>query len=193
MGGRFSLLRILVVVVAAFAVLELVWLQLPPGVGWRGVGDLSLPRTAGCPSDVNARRDHGRADYDWALRTLDGRELRLADFRGQPLFINVWATWCGPCRDEMPDIQALHDSMKSDHVAFLLISEEEADEVRSYMDRNQFTFPVYVTARTPDVFESRGIPATFIVDQAGEIVFRRVGAARWDSDACRNFLRALHP
>jgi thiol-disulfide isomerase/thioredoxin len=193
MGGRFSLLRILVVVVAAFAVLELVWLQLPPGVGWRGVGDLSLPRAAGCPSDVNARRDHGRADYNWALQTLDGRELRLADFRGQALFINVWATWCGPCRDEMPDIQALHDSMKSDHVAFLLISEEEADEVRSYMDRNQFTFPVYVTANLPDVFETRGIPATFIVDAAGKIIFRRVGAARWDTDACRTFLRALHP
>ncbi len=193
MRGRISLVRILLVVLAGFAVLEYVWLQLPTETRARLSRGFSLPRGAGCPSDVNARRDHGQADYDWTLKTLDGRDLPLADFRGQPLFINVWATWCGPCRDEMPDIQALHDSLPADNVAFLLVSEEDAADVRAYVDENEFTFPVYLSARLPDVFESRGIPATFIVDPAGNVVFRRVGAAAWNSDACRNFLRALKP
>jgi thiol-disulfide isomerase/thioredoxin len=130
-------------------------------------------------------------DYSATLRRVDGADTPLEQFRGQPLFVNVWATWCGPCVAEMPSIQALYDATKDAGVAFLLISEEEADVVSRFVADGQYTFPVYVTEKLPDVFESRGIPTTFIADRDGTIIYRHTGSADWNSESCRKLLRSL--
>jgi peroxiredoxin len=173
-----------------FATAEYFWVQTPRAGGARRT---LFAGAGGCPADPTAREDHGQTDYDWPLYTLDGTPTHLSRFREQAVFINVWATWCGPCVREMPEIQALYDTMSQEGVAFLLVSEEDGETVRTWVEQRQFTFPVYTTQQVPEAFESRGIPATFVVDRQGNIVFKRVGAAQWNNETCYVFLRSLLP
>jgi thiol-disulfide isomerase/thioredoxin len=114
--------------------------------------------------------------------------MNLAETKGKVLFLNLWATWCGPCRMEMPSIQRLYDSMK-DEVTFVLVSNEAPDDVRSFMETEGYTMPAYTSDDTPpDVLSTRGIPTTFIVSPQGEIVLRHVGSADWDKQEVRDFL-----
>jgi len=134
---------------------------------------------------------YGQADYAWKLSTLDGEAVTLESYRGKTVLLNHWATWCGPCVAEMPSLAALHESIDRDDVAIVLVSMEDAGTVRSFFDEKGFSLPAYVAADLPAVFESRGIPATFIFDSEGTVVFSHIGAANWDSDDCRDFLSAI--
>lgn len=128
----------------------------------------------------------------WSIRTLDGNEVPFSQFKGKVVFLNFWATWCPPCIAEMPSIQNLHDSLKNEEIAFLLISRENEKTIRDFLAKKQFNIPVYLHGDDlPNVFKSRGIPATFILDRDGVVVFKHIGSAKWDSEACQNFIRGL--
>ncbi len=144
------------------------------------------------PVEPGGADDLRAADYNWRLTALDGRELSLGEFQDKVVFLNVWATWCGPCRREMPAIQRLHDSVSGDGVALVLVSEEDATAVREYMQEEKYTFPVYLSAgAVPKMFDTGTIPATYVISRQGRVVFKHIGAAAWDSDVCQSFLRAL--
>jgi thiol-disulfide isomerase/thioredoxin/uncharacterized protein (DUF983 family) len=134
----------------------------------------------------------GRLNPGWTVRGLDGKVTKIADLHGKVLFINIWATWCAPCVAEMPSIEALHKSLADSNVAFLIVSKEPEQTVRLFVQKKQWTLPFYLNDRPlPPMLETEGIPATFIVNTKGEIVFRHVGASNWDSDQCRDFLLGL--
>ncbi len=136
-------------------------------------------------------------DYDFQLSRLDGEPLDVKSLRGKTLFINVWATWCGPCRIEMPSIQKLYNEMDGDttQVAFLMISVDHSsdrDKVASFISRNNYTFPVYTPAAAlPDLLQVRSIPSTFVVTPDGRVAMEEAGAANYNSEKFRNFLRSL--
>ncbi len=135
---------------------------------------------------------YGQADYSWPLRTLEGRETTLSEFKDKVVFINLWATWCMPCVAEMPNIQSLYDSLKSEQVAFLVISNEPKETVKKFLNDKKFIFPVYLSKKElPSVFKTMGIPATFILSRDGSVVFKEVGSAKWDDVSSLNFLRGL--
>jgi thiol-disulfide isomerase/thioredoxin len=182
--------RIFLVAVLGVVVLEYVWVETQSDRPRRSWSVLGPGGEAPCP-DIAQSGSHGQVDYSGTLRTVNGAEAPMNRFRGKPLFVNVWATWCGPCVAEMPSIQSLYDATKDAGVAFLLISEEEADVVSRFVADGQYTFPVYVTEKLPGVFESRGIPTTFIVDREGKIIYRHTGGADWNSDSCQKLLRTL--
>lgn len=172
-------------------VLQYVRLQRPHEKGERGGWPQSSGRS-GCPADPAQRKDFGVASYSWSLRSLDGEEISFSQFRGKTVFLNVWATWCGPCISEMPDIQQLYESMKGQGVVFVLLSEEELEPVKEFVAEQGLEAPIYIaTSALPEVFESQGIPATFIVDPQGQVVLRRIGADAWNNDTCRAFFRSL--
>jgi peroxiredoxin len=128
----------------------------------------------------------------WSIRTLDGNEVPFSQFKGKVVFLNFWATWCPPCVAEMPSIQNLYDSLKNEDTTFLLISHENEKTVKDFIVKKNFNMPVYLCRDgLPNVFRSRGIPATFILDRDGTIVFKHIGSAKWDSEACQNFIRGL--
>jgi thiol-disulfide isomerase/thioredoxin len=131
------------------------------------------------------------ADYGWQFNALDGRAISFSDFQDQVVFVNVWATWCGPCRAEMPAIQRLHDAVRADGIALVLVSDEDAATVQQFVGKGGYTFPVYLSQTLPDVFDTDTIPASFVVSRDGRVVLRHRGAAAWDSAACQSFLRAL--
>lgn len=181
-------LWVLFAVVVFFAA-DYTWVETVGPRPRRSLGFFRMP--SGCPMTA-ARGDYGLTDYDWTLRRLDGAELSLEQFRGQVVFLNVWATWCGPCVAEMPSIEALYKSLPREGVAFLLISDENADTVQRFVEKHGLTTPVYLTAvDVPEPFATRGIPATFVVDRQGNVVHKRVGGAEWDTDACRGLIRSL--
>jgi thiol-disulfide isomerase/thioredoxin len=114
--------------------------------------------------------------------------------KGKVVFINIWATWCAPCMREIPGIEKLWESLRDEPVAFLLITDEDEDRVRAYLQGAPHGFPVYLPAEKRELakpFDNYGRPATFILDRAGRIVFRQTGAANWDQDFVRTYLRRL--
>lgn len=134
----------------------------------------------------------GAFDYAWSVRALDGKEFALADTRGKVLFLNLWATWCGPCTAEMPAIQRLADAVRDDGVVFLCISDEKPEVVRLFVEKEKLALPVYLRAGdVPAMFKTRGIPATFILKRNGEVAFQHVGSARWDDPVCVGFVKSL--
>jgi len=128
----------------------------------------------------------------WSIRTLEGEGVAFSQFMGKVVFLTFWATWCQDSDTEMHSIQNLYNSLKHDDVAFVLISDEHEKTIQGFMKRNDFNFPVYVLGENlPDVFNTRGIPATFILDREGRIAFKHEDAAKWDDETCLKFIRGL--
>ncbi|HPF70480.1 MAG TPA: TlpA disulfide reductase family protein [Candidatus Krumholzibacteria bacterium] len=122
----------------------------------------------------------GQSAPDITVTRLDGTTAKLSDFRGKVVFLNFWATWCPPCRREMPHIQTLWDELgaKGD-VVFLGASSEDAAKVKSFLEQNpQYTFPIAI-AKAEDVsgaYHTDSIPAIFVIDAGGTIKAHLVGA-----------------
>lgn len=119
---------------------------------------------------------------------LDGDSVHLADYHGHPVLVNVWATWCGPCRVEMPSIQRLYDAYRDRGFVVLAVSVDAAHAqplIRQFLEEHSLTFPVLhdPESRVSEVFRTRGVPETLVLDGAGTIVKRFSGSADWDSPA----------
>ncbi|MGE4213699.1 MAG: cytochrome c biogenesis protein CcdA [Anaerotignaceae bacterium] len=122
---------------------------------------------------------------DFTLTDQNGNEHKLSDYKGKAVFVNFWATWCPPCKEELPDIEALYNeyNLNQDEVVFLGItnpsSEEyphnqdsEKDEIKAFIEENGYTFPILFD-ETGEVFQSYSIssfPTTFMIDKEGNIV-----------------------
>ncbi len=134
------------------------------------------------------------ADFSWTLQTVRGKRVSLEQFRGEVLFINMWATWCAPCVQELNTILALRDSLSDTDVEFLLVSPQEPRHVRRFLRRyrHHHRLPVFVEyERMPEAFEPEALATTYIVDRQGRIVFKLRGTTNWDTKAARDALRAL--
>ena len=129
---------------------------------------------------------------DFNLNSLDGKPLTLADARGKVVLLNFWATWCGPCRAEVPDLVTLQQRYEGRlEVIGLNVDDEDAAEVQKYVDENGINYPV---AMTPDkVREEYGgiaaLPTSFLVDTEGRVVQKHVGL--WDLAFFETEIRAL--
>ena len=111
---------------------------------------------------------------DFTLKDLDGNEISLHAQRGKPVFINIWASWCPPCKAEMPHIQAAYDRYK-DQIQFIIIDSIEYDtmeDLETYLKEEGFTFPVYLDEDSIvfDQYHILGWPTSFFIDKDGIIV-----------------------
>ena len=129
---------------------------------------------------------------DWNIQTLDGNEINLEnEFGDTILFLNLWATWCGPCVSEMPSIEKLYQRFKG-RVAFACISNEEIETIRKFKDEKGYTFPIYhIAGKAPPGFQSGAIPATFILSREGQIELKHIGGADWSHETVVSFLETL--
>lgn len=115
---------------------------------------------------------------DFEVETLDGSKLSLADQRGRVLLVNFWATWCGPCVVEMPDLVELHEAYHNEGLTVLGISIEEGETglVRDFVEEYEITYPIAVDADVADSFGGiYGLPTTFVIDKSGQVIHRIIG------------------
>ncbi|MDD5312047.1 MAG: TlpA disulfide reductase family protein [Dehalococcoidia bacterium] len=120
----------------------------------------------------------GNLAQDFNLHTTDGREIKLSDYRGQNVILNFWATWCGPCRYEMPFFQAVQEKWdKSGVIVLAIATMDDPDSVRSYAKvyNLKFTIPVDVMGNVAKKYGISGMPTTFFIDQEGIITSVRIG------------------
>ena len=125
---------------------------------------------------------------------LEGNEFSLRDFEDKVLFINYWATWCNPCLAEMPNMAELYNQYKeNDNIVFLYLSKEDADTIIDYIPKDDSLgqVPIYKVVTDDDLFSTRGIPTTFIVNRNGEIVIKDVGSAVWNDQSVVDYLDKL--
>ena len=112
---------------------------------------------------------------------LNGEPLDLEKLKGKRVFLNIWATWCGPCIQEMPSIAALQESLKDEKVAFLLASDEDHALINRFIGRAPARGLPFVRLDNPEDFGINAIPVTFIFDGDGKLVHSEMGARDWSS------------
>ncbi len=125
----------------------------------------------------------GKAAPPFELQDLNGKTVKLADYAGKVLFINIWATWCVPCREEMPSMEALYKQIKGPGFEMLAISvdKEGASAVKPFMEELGLTFPALLDPKSEvaDLYKTTGVPETFIVNEDGIIIHHVVGPTDW--------------
>lgn len=132
-------------------------------------------------------------DYNFSISSLDGNQIPFSTFKDKTIFLNIWATWCGPCRAEMPAIQKLYDDTPKD-VVFVMLSvdpQEQPQKVSSYVKSKGFTFPVYIATGLPEQINVKSIPATFVIAPDGTIAYRNTGMANYNTKKFKSFLGGL--
>ncbi len=137
----------------------------------------------------------GHLAPDFRLPTLDGREIHLSDYRGHVVFLNFWATWCGPCKIEMPAIEKLYREFRPKGFAVVAVSSdsEGAAVTRPYRDSLGLSFTI---AHDPEMLVGRlygvhSLPMTFLVNREGVITHQIFGARDWDDTEARSGIRQL--
>jgi thiol-disulfide isomerase/thioredoxin len=131
------------------------------------------------------------ADYDWTLKDLDGTPVSFREFKDEVIFLSIWATWCPPCRAEMPNIQNLFDQY-GDRVSFVLASQEAPETILRFMEDHEYTMPVYrLVQNPPSRLSTSSIPTTFLITPEGKIPVRKTGAAKWDGKFFTDYLDDL--
>ncbi len=116
---------------------------------------------------------------DFELKGLDGKTYRLSDYRGKWVLVNYWATWCPPCREELPELEVFHNNHKEKDAVVLGVAMERIDppRLKAFVDEQFLSYPILMTepaART-ELGRIPGLPTSFLVNPKGEPVARQVG------------------
>lgn len=139
----------------------------------------------------------GYAAVDFTLPDLSGTPVQLSDLRGKVVFLNLWATWCPPCRAEMPSMQALYDRLKGRDFAMVAVAEDtDAADVSAFVKELGLTFPVLLDSdnHLPARFGVTGYPETFVIDRDGQVIKHVIGPEEWTSpDVLTYFEELLGP
>jgi|CZKD01.1.fsa_nt_gi peroxiredoxin len=120
--------------------------------------------------------DAKRQSADFTLSDLQGKAWHLQELRGKVVLVNFWATWCPPCRKEMPDLDALYGKFKDQGFVVLAISDEEAAKVSPYLAEHKVSYPVLLDPgrKVNDLFIVEGIPKSFVYDRSGKMVAQSI-------------------
>jgi cytochrome c biogenesis protein CcmG, thiol:disulfide interchange protein DsbE len=143
--------------------------------GLIGCGEEGIPRgpVVGSPSP------------EYSATALDGASASLADHQGRLVLLNVWATWCPPCREEIPALQELHERFVDrglDVVGVSIDGRGERDNIRDFLDGFGVTYPIWLdpSERVTSVFRTQGVPTTFLIARNGTLLWRHVGPVTAD-------------
>ncbi len=132
---------------------------------------------------------------DCSLEALSGERIQLKALKGKMIFLNFWVTWCGPCKEEMPSMEALYQQFKEKEFIFLTISVDYEDKkkVKEFIDRHHYLFPVLIDPEclTLELFAVKAIPTTFLINKKGMMIGRAVGPKNWKSPEVVSILNLL--
>jgi peroxiredoxin len=130
-----------------------------------------------------------------AIDLATGTPRTLAHYRGHVLLVNIWATWCEPCRAEMPAIERLHHLVTDTmfRIVSVSIDKEDSSGVRAFAREFGLTFPILQnqSGDIQDLYQTTGVPESFVIDRNGTIVKKVIGAAEWDGPVNVDLIRSL--
>ena len=135
--------------------------------------------------------EEGTQAPDFELTTLDGKKAKLSDYRGQKVILNFWASWCPPCKAEMPHMQKFHEKNKDNNITILSVNLTRSDRgitaVQNFIKKNKLTFPVLLDEKGDigKTYQAFTIPTSYIIDQKGIIRKKMIGPM--DEDMMKNF------
>lgn len=129
---------------------------------------------------------------DFELTTLDGKKVKLSDYRGQKVILNFWASWCPPCKAEMPHMQKFYEKNKDNNITILAVNltslDKGSEAVQTFIKKNKLTFPVLLDEKgeVGKTYQAVAIPTSYIIDQKG--IIRKKMISPMDEDMMKNFM-----
>ncbi len=122
---------------------------------------------------------------NFTLKDINGEEVKLEDYRGKIVFLNFWATWCPPCRDEMPSMEKLYTKFKDKNFIMLAVDYEESSRVvKEFSEKLSLTYPILLDSdgTVGSKYGAFAIPVTYLIDQQGYLIGKAVGPRDWASN-----------
>ena len=172
----------------------IIFIFTPFGLGTRAklTQGVTYIKTLILPPKTEAVENRKEFNTDFQLKGLmHATDVNLNKLNNKVVFINYWATWCPPCRAEMPSIQSLYDDYK-DKIEFIFITTDTKLKVEKFYLNNSYKLPTYnIMSDPPQEISTRSIPATFILDKQTKIALSEFGPANWNSDKVRKLLDEL--
>lgn len=141
---------------------------------------LACKKTESAPGVSDGRVEIGALAPAFSTVSLDGDSVSLAKYRGKVVLMNIWATWCHPCRSEIPELVAVHARYKEKGLELIGVSVDTDgtdDAIRTFISDFHMTFPIWrdPDERTSTLFRTVGVPATFLIDKQGILRWRKIG------------------
>jgi cytochrome c biogenesis protein CcmG, thiol:disulfide interchange protein DsbE len=146
----------------------------------------------------------GATAPDFEAVTVEGEPVRISDFRGQVVLLNVWATWCPPCVYEMPSMQRLYETFEGEDFEIVAVSVDApfgernifgrvGGDVAAFAEEYELTFPIWLdpAGRIQRTYRTTGVPESFVIGRDGRIYRKVSGATEWDQDQYVEFIRRL--
>jgi thiol-disulfide isomerase/thioredoxin len=126
------------------------------------------------------------------VQDVSGNTVDLQQFKGKKVFVNLWATWCPPCRAEMPSIEKLYQAADKEKTQFVMLSlDNNFESARKYVQDKKLDLPIfYPAADLPPLFTVNGIPTTFIFNEDGKLIAKREGSENYDTPSYRKLFDA---
>ena len=167
-------------------VLVIVLMIYPPTREW------FMRQIAFSPAVISVEKSESLQNYNWSLNGLNTPDINFNSLKNEVVFINFWATWCPPCKAEMPMIQEFYNNYQ-DKVKFVFVTNENWSTVSDYFNKNNYNLPVYnALSRPPEIFtKTNSIPASYLISKNGEIRISKVGAADWNSNKVHKLVDQL--
>ncbi|RLA40134.1 MAG: TlpA family protein disulfide reductase [Gammaproteobacteria bacterium] len=162
-----------------------------------GIGIIVLLQTKDDTLNLSGKPRLGKGVRapDFTLSGLNGKMISLADYQGKVVLLNIWATWCPPCVEEMPSMEKLHQAMNGADFEILAISIDAsgAGAVRTFMKKHRLSFTALVDPKgaVKNLYQTTGVPESFILDKNGMIVEKVIGPRDWASPEAVRFFRDL--
>ena len=162
-----------------------------------GIGVIVFLQTKDSAVNLSGRQVLGKGlpAPNFSLPDLDGNMVRLADYKGKVVLLNIWATWCAPCVEEMPSMEKLYQELKSEGFEILAVSIDTlgAESVLPFMKMHKLNFPILTDTKgtIKNLYHVTGVPESILIDKEGIIAEKMIGPRNWASPEAVQSIRNL--
>ena len=168
-------------------------LESPPSTAAPSVSTQTNPASTEAPSaSAQPGAPSGEQANNFTLSDLNGKKVSLSDFRGKSVYLNFWASWCPPCRGEMPDIEKVYQQYKDkDFVVLAVNLGEDKNTVQKFISQNNYSFRVLLDSnqKVADDYSINAIPVSYFIDKNGNVMEKRIGAL--SPEEIQSYVKAL--